>query len=54
MIWGDDIYYGKFFQIEDSPTLGDLEPVLGEGGPICFRDLGLTKEQSQKILKGMM
>jgi len=54
MIWGDDIYYGKFFQIEDRPTLGDLEPVLDEGGPICFRDLGLTKEQSQKILKGMM
>ena len=54
MIWSDDIYYGKFFQIEDRPTLGDLEPVLDEGGPICFRDLGLTKEQSQKILKGMM
>ena len=54
LVWGKKIYYGKFFQVEKKPTLNDLEPVLNEGGPICFRELGLTKEQSDKILKEMM
>ena len=54
MVWGETIYYGKFFQIEDRPTLGDLETVLHEGGPICFRELGLTEKQSDKLLKEMM
>ena len=54
LVWGEKIYYGKFFQIEKKPTLDDLEPVLAEGGPICFRDLGLTKEQAKKVLEDMM
>jgi len=54
MFWGEKIYYGKFFQIEDRPSLGELEPVLREGGPICFRELGLTGEQSDELLKEMM
>ena len=54
MVWGETIYYGKFFQIKDRPTLGDLETVLHEGGPICFRELGLTEKQSDKLLKEMM
>jgi 2-oxoglutarate ferredoxin oxidoreductase subunit beta len=54
MVWDDEtIYTGLFFEIEDSPTLGDLEPVLQEGGPLAFRELGITKEQSDKILGRM-
>ena len=54
LVWGEKIYYGKFFQVEKKPTLNDLEPVLNEGGPICFRDLGLTIEQAKKVLEDMM
>jgi 2-oxoglutarate ferredoxin oxidoreductase subunit beta len=53
LLWGDEIYIGLFLQ-KEQPTLGQLEPVLDEGGPMAHRPLGLTKEQSQKIIKGMM
>ena len=53
LLWGDEIYTGLFLQ-KEQPTLGQLEPVLDEGGPMAYRPLGLTKEQSQKIIKGMM
>ena len=54
MVWDDEtIYTGLFFQSEDTPTLGDLEPVLEDGGPLAFRELGITKEQSDKIISRM-
>ncbi len=53
LLWGDEIYIGLFLQ-KEQPTLGQLEPVLDEGGPMAHRPLGLTKEQSQKIIQGMM
>ena len=53
LIWGDTIYTGLFLQ-KEQPTLGQLEPVLDEGGPLAYRSLGITKEQGQKIIKGMM
>jgi 2-oxoglutarate ferredoxin oxidoreductase subunit beta len=53
MKWGDEIYIGLYLQIE-RPSLDQLEPVLDEGGPLPFRPLGLTKEQSQRIIKRMM
>ena len=53
MVWDDTIYTGLFFQTE-RPTLGDLEPVLEEGGPLANRPLGITKEQGQRIIKRMM
>ncbi|MXW05703.1 MAG: 2-oxoacid ferredoxin oxidoreductase, partial [Gemmatimonadetes bacterium] len=54
MIWGDEIYTGLFFQKKDAPTLGDQEPVLDEGGAIARRDLGISQEQSGRIIKRMM
>ncbi|HSF17464.1 MAG TPA: 2-oxoacid:ferredoxin oxidoreductase subunit beta [Vicinamibacteria bacterium] len=54
MEWGDRIYTGLFFKNEEVPTLHELEPVLDEGGPIAHRKPGLTKEQSERILKRMM
>lgn len=52
MLWGDTIYTGLFFQKED-PTLGGSEPVL-EDGPLAHRPLGLSQEQSQRIIDRMM
>jgi len=51
--WGDTIYTGIFLQRE-APTLGDLEPVLETGGPLAHRSLGLSKEDSQRVLGRMM
>ena len=51
--WGDTIYTGLFLEV-DRPTLDDLEPVLEEGGPIARRPLGLTPEQSKRIVARMM
>ena len=54
MVWGDTIYTGLFFQRKDTPALGQLEPVLDEGGPLARRPLSLSQEQIQKIIKRMM
>ncbi len=53
LLWGDIIYTGLFLQKEQA-TLSQLEPVLDEGGPMAYRSLGLTKEQSEGIIKRMM
>ena len=53
LMWGDTIYTGLFLQ-KEQPTLGQLEPVLEEGGPMAYRSLGLSKEQGQNIIKRMM
>jgi hypothetical protein len=40
--------------VRAASSLDEVEPVLDEGGPICFRPLGISKEQSDRILKRMM
>ena len=47
--WGDTIYTGLFYQGYDSSALGDREPVLDRGRP-----MGLSDDQAQKIIAGMM
>ena len=54
MVWGDTIYTGLFLLREGTPTLGDQEPVLDDGGPLSRRPLGLTREQSLAIVQRMM
>ena len=54
MEWGDTIYTGLFFQVEDVPTLDQREPVLKDGTPMAHRPLGLTEKQAQKIVRRMM
>ena len=54
MVWGDTIYTGVFFRAEDERTLEDREPVLDEGVPMAHRSLGLTQEQGEKLINGMM
>jgi len=53
LLWDDTIYTGLFLQ-KDAPTLGQQEPVLDEEGPLAFRALGLTQEQTERIIKRMM
>ena len=53
MLWGDTIYSGLFY-VRAASSLDEVEPVLDEGGPVCFRPLGISKEQSDRILKRMM
>ena len=53
LLWGDTIYTGLFLQ-KSAAALDQLEPVLDEGGPIALRPLGVTKEQSDRIIKRMM
>jgi hypothetical protein len=54
MMWGDTIYTGLFWQVQDQPSLGRREPVLDESTPLARRLLGLSQEQAQKIISRMM
>lgn len=53
MVWGDEIYIGKFFQAEQRESLGQLEPVLRDG-PMAKREGGVSQEQADRILQRMM
>jgi 2-oxoglutarate ferredoxin oxidoreductase subunit beta len=52
--WGDTIYTGVFFQEKGSESLGALEPVLGDNIPLAHRPLGISGEDSQRIIDRMM
>ena len=54
LLWGDTIYTGLFLQLTDRASLGRLEPVLDEGGPLAHRPLGLSREQVERVIKRMM
>ena len=41
-------------QVKDQLSLGDAEPILDEGGPLAHREIGLTKDQAQKLIQGMI
>ena len=54
MIWGDEIYIGKFYHLEgEKESLTALEPVLRDG-PVAKRTGGLTEEQADRIVQRMM
>ena len=53
MQWGETIYTGLFFR-KESVSLVDAEPVLSKEGPLAHRPLGLSEEQSQRIIQRMM
>ncbi len=54
MVWGDEIYIGKFYHLEsEKESLTALEPVLRDG-PVARRTGGLTEEQADRIVQRMM
>lgn len=54
MQWGDEIPIGLFYQDTDRLSLEEMEPVLQEGGPLAHRQLGITKEQGEAIIRRLM
>ena len=53
--WGEEIPIGLFWNRTDLPSLEELEPVLHDGsGPLAFRKLGITEEQSQSLIKELL
>lgn len=53
--WGDEIHIGLFWKRTDLPSLEDQEPVLHDGkGPLGHRKLGITKEQSDELIKELL
>ena len=53
-LWGEEIPIGLFWHRTDLPTLEEQEPVLDAGGPLGYRELGLTKEQSSDLIQEML
>ena len=53
-LWGEEIPIGLFWHRTDLPSLEEQEPVLDEGGPLGYRELGLTKEQSSDLIQEML
>ncbi len=52
--WGEEIPIGLFWKREDLPTLEQSEPTLDEGGPLAYRELGLSEDQAQALIKEML
>ena len=53
-LWGEVIPIGLFWKRADLPALDQLEPVLGEGGPLAHRRLGVAPEIAQALIKELM
>ena len=53
-LWGEVIPIGLFWRREDLPALDQLEPVLGEGGPLSHRPLGVASDMAQTLIKELM
>jgi 2-oxoglutarate ferredoxin oxidoreductase subunit beta len=52
--WGEEIPIGLFYKNTQLPSLEELEPVLDEGGPLGYRQLGITDEQSQALIQELL
>jgi 2-oxoglutarate ferredoxin oxidoreductase subunit beta len=52
--WGEEIPIGLFYKRTDLPSLEELEPVLDEGGPLAFRPLGISHEQSKALIQELL
>src|SRR2546425_1092066 len=53
-LWGEVIPIGLFWRREDLPALDQLEPVLGEGGPLAHRPLGVASDIAQALIRELM
>ena len=53
-VWGAGSPTGLFFKPNARLTLEEQEPVLDEGGPLAHRELGLSQEETERIVSRMM
>jgi 2-oxoglutarate/2-oxoacid ferredoxin oxidoreductase subunit beta len=53
-LWGDVIPIGLFWKRADLPALDQLESVLGEGGPLAHRRLGVAPEIARALIEELM
>jgi 2-oxoglutarate ferredoxin oxidoreductase subunit beta len=52
--WGEEIPIGVFWKRDDLPSLEEQEPVLEQGGPLAFRELGISDDQAQCLIKELV
>src|SRR5580658_2075853 len=48
--WGEEIPIGLFYKRTDLPTLEELDPVLAQGGPLAYRELGISDAQAKALI----
>jgi len=53
-MWGEEIPIGLFWKRTDLPALEDLEPVLAEGGPLAYRELGIPEDQAKALIQELL
>jgi len=53
-MWGEEIPIGLFWKRTDLPALEDLEPVLEEGGPLAYRELGIPEDQAKALIEELL
>ncbi len=53
VIWGDEIFIGKFFERTDLPTLHGSEPVL-KAGPLVGQDCRVKPEVARSFIEELM
>ncbi|HEY4644496.1 MAG TPA: 2-oxoacid:ferredoxin oxidoreductase subunit beta [Bacteroidota bacterium] len=54
LLWGGEIPIGLFWKRDDLPTLEELEPVLADGGPLAYRQLGVSDEQARPLIQELL
>jgi len=53
VIWGDEIFIGKFFERTDLPTLHESEPVL-KAGPLVGQEIRLPADVARSFVEELM
>jgi hypothetical protein len=53
-LWGEVIPIGLFWRRQDLPALDQLEPVLGAGGPLAHRPLGVAPDVARALIAELM
>src|SRR5580700_6679211 len=53
LVWGEEIFIGKFFERTDVPTLHGAEPVLNEG-PLVHRDPKVPPDVARSFIEELM
>ncbi len=54
LIWGDEIFIGKFFERNDVPALHDSEPVLTKGGPLVHQGHRVPPDAAKMFVEELM